>query len=174
VAARLTGQQGARLPKRCPSCGGPVYPDEARCSRCGADPVATALAEASTVPQDADGHDLPDVARWGLSGPRFRDLLPGKYRPVYDVILIIIASIVFMGAFLLLLFVDPPVYVFIVLIIAIIVYIIAIILSIISITLLLLFGDRRLYDSVVPVIATIGLITSVILDLVGFVLELFF
>jgi hypothetical protein len=35
---------------------------------------------------DADGHDLADVSGWDLSRLPFRDLVPRRFRPVYDVI----------------------------------------------------------------------------------------
>ena len=54
------GHPHAQLSRRCPSCGGPVYPDQARCLRCGAYYVAAAHAEARMVPQDASGPALQD------------------------------------------------------------------------------------------------------------------
>jgi Double zinc ribbon len=43
AAAGESGEQpGEPQPRRCPACGGPVYPHQAQCSRCGAH--ATALA----------------------------------------------------------------------------------------------------------------------------------
>ena len=58
VALAPVAHPHAQLPKRCPSCGGPVYPDEARCRRCGAYYVAAAHAEARMAPQDASGPSL--------------------------------------------------------------------------------------------------------------------
>ena len=58
TAPRPVGHPDRSLPKRCPSCGGPVYPDQARCLRCGAYYVAAAHAEARMVPQDASGPSL--------------------------------------------------------------------------------------------------------------------
>ena len=68
------GHLHAQLPRRCPSCGGPVFPGEARCPRCGADPVAAALAEERMVPQDARGPILYE------DRPIFGDQLPPVYR----------------------------------------------------------------------------------------------
>lgn len=80
------GHPHAQLPKRCPSCGGPIYPELIRCSRCGASVLTLAALERQFSPVDADGHDLADVSGWDLSGLPFRDLVPRRFRPVYDVI----------------------------------------------------------------------------------------
>jgi len=69
------GRPHAELPKRCPSCGSPVYPGQARCPQCGADPVAAALSEAQMVPQDARGPILYE------DRPIFEDLLTPTARP---------------------------------------------------------------------------------------------
>jgi hypothetical protein len=72
-----------------------------------------------------------------LSGPRLRDVIPRKYRPVYDAVLFIMHSIFLIGVFLLLRRGIPHVYVVILLIIA-------VILSGICLMLRLLFGNWRL------------------------------
>lgn len=162
----------ARLPRRCPACGRPTYPDETRCSHCGADPVAAARAKARIVPRDADGHDLPDVEGWTPSGPQLYDLIPREYRPVYDVIVLTLAIIYIIGIILLLLWLHPPSYIVTVLTVAIVLFVVAIILSIVSTVVRLLFGDRRLYDVVVPIIAAIVLVVGIALQLLGFGLQL--
>ena len=78
AAPRPVRLPGAPLPKRCPSCGGPVYPEEPRCSRCGTSAAAFAALERQVTPVDADGHDL--------SGPRLRDHIPERYLFPYDLI----------------------------------------------------------------------------------------
>ena len=56
----LGGDPRAQLPTRCPSCGGPVYPGQSRCRRCGANPIAEAHFEAHMEPKDAHGPILDE------------------------------------------------------------------------------------------------------------------
>ena len=74
-----------KLPKRCPSCGGPVYLGQARCRRCGADPVAEAHFESQMEPKDARGpilyEEQPLNKRGELRRPDLWDVIEAFLGP---------------------------------------------------------------------------------------------
>jgi len=65
AATSESGEQpGEPQPRRCPACGGPVYPHQAQCSRCGARATALAQPEDQALALDANTGEGDDNRAW--------------------------------------------------------------------------------------------------------------
>ena len=68
AAPRPVGHPDRPLPKRCPFCGGPIYPEQIRCSRCGESVLTLAALEREFSPVDTRGptlyEDNPQISGW--------------------------------------------------------------------------------------------------------------
>jgi len=65
AATSESGEQpGEPQPRRCPACGGPVYPHQAQCSRCGARATAMARPEDRAPVLDTNSGEGDDNSAW--------------------------------------------------------------------------------------------------------------